>query len=397
MISSKELKLPKVALVYDRVNTPHGGAENVLLALHQLFPNAPLFTSVYDSKKAAWAQIFDVRPSWLQHLPFAQTHHRLLLPLMPLAFESLDLADYDIVISITSAEAKGVLAQPHQLHLCYLLTPTRYLYSHRDSYLDTKNQQLPLVARLPGTGWIAKQILRYIKWWDQAAAYRPDFLLPISNLVAERAREYYHRPHSTLTPLYPPVEPTPLAEQPPTLPTSFKQYYVVVSRLVSYKRIDLAITACQQLVKPLVIIGDGPEKKHLEKMVSRLPNPELVLFLNHQTTEEVNSFLHHARALIMPGIEDFGITALEALNQHTPVIIHHQSGVAELLIDKKTGIHLQDLTVNDLMRAIRQIESGEFSREAMRTVVREHNTTAFKARFKEVVTTLWRQQYVKLS
>lgn len=388
---------PRVALVYDRVNTPHGGAEKVLLALHNLFPEAPLFTSVYDSKNALWANDFDVRPSWLQHIPFAQSHHRLLLPFMPLAFESFDLSEFDIVISITSAEAKGVLTQPHQLHLCYLLTPTRYLYSHHDSYLADKNHQLPLIARLPGTGWLAKKVLQYIHWWDQAAAYRPDFFLPISQLVANRATDYYHRPNSTLPPVYPPVEATPHANQPPSLPPAFKNYFLVVSRLVSYKRIDLAIAACQQLVKPLVIVGDGPEKKHLQNMVSRLPNPELVLFLDHQPTAEVQSLLSHARALLMPGIEDFGITALESLNQHTPVVIHHQSGVAELIIEEKMGIHLQDLTVNDLMRAIRQIESGDFSREAMKQVIKEHTTAAFKTRFKEVVTTLWREQYVKLS
>jgi glycosyltransferase involved in cell wall biosynthesis len=232
-ILPRRLENCSVALVYDRVNTPHGGAEKVLLALHALFPNAPLYTSVYNSKTASWANVFDVRPSWLSRLPFAH-HHRLLLPLMPLAFESFDLSAYDLIISITSAEAKGIITQPHQLHLSYLLTPTRYLYSHQHEYLTTDSH-----LSAPGTKWLAHQLLKYIKWWDQAAAARPDVIIPISELVAKRTRHYYNR--STVSPIYPPLETLPLTTQRPTLlPPTFDQYLLIVSRLVSYKRLDVA-------------------------------------------------------------------------------------------------------------------------------------------------------------
>ena len=148
---NNQLTKPKVALVYDRVNTPFGGAENVLLALHQIYPEAPLYTSVYDPKTAPWAKVFSVRPSFLQKIPFAKRFHRLFAVLMPLAFESFDLVEFDIVISITSAEAKGVLTKPNQLHICYLLTPTRYLWSHAKEYEQ---------HRL--TGWLRKLVFSYL-------------------------------------------------------------------------------------------------------------------------------------------------------------------------------------------------------------------------------------------
>src|SRR5258708_2622600 len=168
---------PKVALVYDRVNTHYGGAENVLLALHQIYPSAPLYTSVYNPQTATWAKVFDVRTSFLQKFPFAKKFHRLYVALMPLAFESFDLSEFDIVISISSAEAKGVLTKPNQLHVCYLLTPTRYLWSHAEEY---QKDWL--------TGPIRALIFNYLRWWDQSAALRPDIFIPISQLVAERCR-----------------------------------------------------------------------------------------------------------------------------------------------------------------------------------------------------------------
>jgi hypothetical protein len=139
----------KVALVYDRVNTPYGGAEKVLLSLHELFPAAPLYTSLYNPKKAHWANIFEVKASFLNSIPFLKNNHQLIAFLMPLAFESFDFSQYDLVISITSAEAKGVITKPQTTHLCYLLTPPRYLYSHKRFYLQkSRIFNLPIIRNI---------------------------------------------------------------------------------------------------------------------------------------------------------------------------------------------------------------------------------------------------------
>ena len=189
---------PRIALVYDRVNTPYGGAEKVLLALHQAFPQAPLFTSVFHPR-AVWAKIFKIKTSFLQKVPFANQLHRFFVPLMPLAFESLDLSMYDIIISVTSAEAKGIITRPNQLHVCYMLTPTRYLYSHRAHY-----EQTHWPFKIPLLNFFSRKLFDYLTWWDQVAAQRPDVIIPISGLVKKRIEKYYQRAVSDV--IYPPVD-----------------------------------------------------------------------------------------------------------------------------------------------------------------------------------------------
>ncbi len=227
----------KTALVYDRANTAYGGAEQVLIALKQIFPDADLFTSVYDPAAAEWTKNFSVKPSFLQSFPGAKKHHRAYLPLMPLAFEQLDLSDYKLVVSVTSAEGKGIISKPDQFHLCYLLTPPRYLYSHREQYLHSRP-----VLNLPGIRFFSNKILDYLTWWDQAAIYRPDAIIPISNLVRLRTAKYYQL--EIEDPVYPPSD---VSLQPENkMPFDLLKKHLngpdelvlTVSRLVAYKRID---------------------------------------------------------------------------------------------------------------------------------------------------------------
>jgi len=376
----------KIAIIYDRVTTRYGGAEKVLAAIHQIFPNAVLYTSVYDSKNTEWADEIKVIPTWLQNIPFAKHHHRWLLPLLPSAFESIDLSTYNIVISVTSAEAKGVITLPEQLHICYLLTPTRYLYSHQQIYLQAAHHT---IWKLDG---IVKKIFKYIEWWDIAASARPDVYLPISKLIAHRLATHYQRKATQV--IYPPVEDLPRSKK-PTKTAFFDTYYLVISRLVPYKKIDLVIHATQLLGKNLIIVGDGPEKKHLQKVIESTHKPEKIKLLDPLPKADVLSLMRNATALVMPGIEDFGITPLEALTQETPSIVHFESGVAELLRHKKTGIHLQELTVNGLIEALEQIESTSFSTAEMKKVVTKNSTKQFKKTIQQVVTTLWKEHYVK--
>lgn len=369
-------KTPKVALVYDWVTTPHGGAEKVLLALHTAFPEAPLFTAIHDREATEWAKVFEIKTSFLQNFPGAKKWYRWLSWLMPLAFEAFDFSEYDVVISVTSAEAKGILTKPHQLHLCYLLTPTRYLYSHRPEYVKEKPFFLRPFITL---------FLNYLEWWDQAAAHRPDIVIPISQVVAQRAHQFYHL--KTEAPLYPPVSlpATPATESTSELPA---QYFLIVSRLVQYKRLDLAIQACQNLELPLVVVGDGPLRNQLENLVTK---PNLIYFKGRQSDAEVASLLQKAQALLMPGKEDFGITALEAQLAGKPVIVHQASGVAELLHDGQNSIFLSELTVSAMEIALQKLQQLKYQSKALTQNAQKYATTTFVQKFRDTILAAWRK------
>ncbi len=365
---------PKVALVYDRVNTPYGGAEHVLVALHQLYPEAPLFTSVYDSNRAKWAAPFTVISSFLQRVPLFRRFHRPLVFLMPLAFETLRLQAFDIVISISSAEAKGVLTSPDQLHICYLLTPTRYLWSHQSEY----EQDLL-------TGWIRKPVFKYLKWWDQVAAFRPDVIVPISKLVQERTEQFYHR--QTLPVIYPPVSLPEKSQKTPELNLE-SPYFLIVSRLVSYKRIDIAIKACLRLHKRLVIIGEGPDKGRLQEM--SLNQTDVITFLSAVQPDQITAYYQHCQAFLAPAEEDFGIATIEALQAGKPAIVYFKSGAAELIKNKKTGIYLMEQTVDSLELAISELADIEWNEKEIQMSVAGQSAVQFQSQFKNMVTQQWR-------
>lgn len=373
------MKSPSIALVYDRVNTPFGGAELVLEALHELYPEAPLFTSLYSESQAPWAKSFKVKPSWLQRLPRWLQKHRWLAPVMPLAFESHNFDDYDIVISVTSAEAKGVLTKPHQLHLCYLLTPTRYLYSHQASYRSSN-----LIFQIPGLAFLANLALSYLKWWDQTAANRPDVIIAISQLVAARCQRFYHRSVANI--IYPPVSQPNQALNLKNIQNTSQPYGIVISRLVDYKRIDLAIKACIAMQHPLTIVGDGPERKRLEKIA----NGNLLIAFHNQVSESDKiKLLAGARWLLMPGIEDFGITALEAQTLGIPVILQHQSGAAELLHDGIDSVFLTSETVENVQSAIQKISNLKHNSKLMAHNMKKYDKTIFQRQFAQQLTQTW--------
>lgn len=376
----------KIALVYDRVNTPYGGAENVLLALHQIFPDAPLYTSVYDPKRASWAKVFAVHTSFLQKIPWAKKLHRIFVPLMPLAFESLDLSAFDIVISVTSAEAKGVLTKPHQLHLCYLLTPTRYLWSHALEY-----QQHWL------TGWFRKYVFDYLRWWDQAAALRPDVLIPISQLVAKRCAEYYLREAEKV--IYPTVGSVPkvastpqISQLAPEIRPYANRYNLIVARLVPYKKIDLAIEASQKAQKHVVIIGQGPDLQRLKSMVKKRNATAKVFFLQAVHPEQLLAYYHYCTAFLAPAEEDFGITVIEAQQAGKPVVVFAQSGGAEVIQEGKSGVHFFAQTVDDLSEAIHIAESLKWDNELIRKDAAQFTSQSFQQEFAEAVEYHWREK-----
>jgi hypothetical protein len=308
---------------------------------------------------------------------------------MPLAFESFNLREFDVIISITSAEAKGVRTLPHQLHVCYLLTPTRYLWSHQDEYQQSE-----------WTGWLRAGIFGYLKWWDQAAAARPDVYIPISKLVQERAHRFYRR--QTLPVIYPPLstEFYDLAgeDHSADLPTDFdttQPYYLIVARLVPYKKIDLAIQACAHLTKRLVIIGEGPDLQRLQELATeaKLANPNAQIeFVQAVQPRQIVAYYQRCRGFLAPGEEDFGITVLEAQAAGKPVIVAHTSGAAETVLPNQTGILLPSSSLEAVETAIQQLEAQAWNPQQIRDHVQQYLTPEFVRQFKVQLEKCWTEK-----
>ncbi len=360
----KEFNQIKTALVYDKVNT-WGGAERVLLALQQIFPQAPLYTSVYHPQSAPWAKVFHhIIPSFLQNFPLASTHDQLYVPLMPLAFESFNFDRYDLVVSVTSKEAKGVFTRPHTLHLNYCLTPTRYLWSDPgyDSYQHFNLLNKPVQ-------FIKGPFLQYLRNWDFIAAQRPDRIATISQTSRQRIRKYYRR-DAVIIP--PPIDTNFFKPSSDSSPyqgeerwyhlkkninsqqfsnETIKQYFLIVSRLTPYKKIDLAIKVFNQLKLPLIIAGTGPQLKSLKSIAK-----SNVTLIGHCQESQLLTLYQHCQALIMPQEEDFGLVSLEAQACGKPVIAYQKGGASETIIPNRTGILFKQQTSASLITAIRKFQ-----------------------------------------
>jgi glycosyltransferase involved in cell wall biosynthesis len=334
----RHVKYMKVALVYDRVNK-WGGAERVLLALHKIFPDAPLYTSVYDKKSAPWADTFDIRTSFLQKFSFVRKKHEALAPLMPLAFEQFDFKNYDLVISLTSEAAKGIITKPSTMHVCYNLTPTRYLWSGHDEYFA--NKLLRTVSR---------PAVKYLRKWDRLAALRPDVFIAISKEVKKRIAKYYGQDAHVL---HPPVDLKPSDES--IFNTKKGNYYLIVSRMVPYKKLELAIKVCSRLNIPLKVVGKGSEEKRLRKMAGRS-----VSFHGSLTDQELVKYYTHSKGLLFPGHEDFGLTVVEAQMHGKPVLAYGKGGATETIIDGKTGLLFYPQTDEAFTKALLQFEKMTF-------------------------------------
>lgn len=349
----------KVALVYDRVNK-WGGAERVLLALHELFPDAPLYTSVYDRKNAPWAERFNVRTSFLQNFPFTTKSHEYFASLMPLAFESFNFDMYDLVISVTSEAAKGIITKPGTTHICYCLTPTRYLWSGYEEYF--KNDILR---------FFSKPIVSYLKSWDMVAGQRPDYYISISKEVKNRIKKYYNRDSAIV---YPPVS----IQNSKIINANVKysNYFLIVSRLVAYKHIEIAIDACNKLNLPLVIVGSGNEEKRLKNM-----SGNTIFFVGNLTDLELVGYYKECNALIFPGHEDLGLTAIEAQSFGKPVIAYKGGGVEETVLDGKSGEFFYPLSSKALQKILSNFNSKKFDPLECKKQADKFNMNNFKKNF----------------
>lgn len=353
----------RVALVHDFL-VQMGGAEKVLEALHDLYPEAPIYTSVYDPGAMPEAyRAWDIRTSSLQRWPARGRLHRLMLPFYPSAFESFDLSGYDLVISSSSAFAKGVVTLPHTRHICYMHTPMRYVWM-TDHYLE--RERISLLKKPLGP------VLHYLRLWDQISAQRVDTFVANSTAVQQRIAKFYRR-ESIVVP--PPVDTARF--RPSTVPGD---YYIAVSRFVPYKRMDLAVQAMTKLRRPLKVVGTGRQEKALRRMAG--PTVE---FLGWVPNDRLPELVSGARAFLMPGEEDFGIAPVEANACGRPVIAYAKGGALDTQIDGVTGILFSPQSVEALCDAVLRFEQMTFNHAKIAEHASRFSREAFLERMSGVI------------
>ena len=324
-----------VALVHDWL-VSSGGGERVLRDLHRMFPNAPIYTLVYNQTKAPkWLEECDVRPTYIQKWPGGKTHHKYLLSFMPKAWEALDMSEYDLVISTCSSCCKGVITRPDAEHICYSFSPTRYVWDLYHEYMAGAGA----VKRFFMPGMIHK-----VRLWDFQAAQRVDHFVADSNFVGSRIKKFYRRDFTTIYPGAH-INEYPIVDEP-------EDFYLVVSRFVHYKRVDIAVEACNMLGKKLVVIGSGGEEEQKLRAMAGLT----IEFKGRVSDEEMEHYYSRAKGFLFPGIEDYGLTPIEAMSAGVPVLAYGKGGALETVADGKTGLYFHDQSAKGLAECIERFE-----------------------------------------
>lgn len=337
---------PKVAIVYDWL-TNMGGAERVVLAMHDAFPDAPIYTSVFDPDGCSQFKGLDVRTTWLQKLPrFLRKRHQLFPLFRHRAFRALDLTEYDVVISISSAEAKAVRVRPGARHICYCLTPTRYYWSHYEEY----KREPGFGALNPLVRLLLPAFVGTMRKYDLQAADGVTEFVAISSAIANRIKTYYGRESSII---YPPVG----MQRFRHLDISSKREgFIALGRQVPYKRIDLAVKVCTDLSLPLTVYGNGPEHEKLVAMAG-----PTVKFVVGAPDEEIAVALTKAQGFFFPQEEDFGIVQVEAMAAGCPVIALAKGGGIDVVTEGKTGVFFTEQTSASLAEAVKRLQKMRFA------------------------------------
>ncbi len=357
----------KLAIVHDGLATPggRGGAEAVLAHLHDMFPDAPIYTTVYHPDRMPEEfRAFDIRPSFIQRLPFGASKFRAYLPLMPTAVEQFDLSEFDVVLSCSHSVVKGVITSPQTRHICYCYSPLRYAWDMYHEYMETSwNSRF---ARL-----LVPPLLTYMRMWDTLSSDRVDTFIAISRFVAQRIEKYYRRDALVV---YPPVDMANFS-----ISDRLESYFLIVSRLEPYKRIDVAVEAFNRLGLPLLIIGDGAERQRLAQAAK--PN---ITFAGRQSDQVVREALSKCQALIFSGEEDFGITPVEAQASGRPVIAYRGGGALET-VSEQTGRFFFPKTADALAATVKQFDAGQFDSAAIRRHAAQFDLAVFQHRMKEII------------
>ena len=361
----------KIALAHDYLNQL-GGAERVLFAMHEIYPEAPVYTLIHDRKRSRGVfEKLNIKTSFLQKMPGGLRHMRWYLPWMPAAFESLDLTGYDVVLSDASAFAKGAIVGSSSLHICYCHTPTRYLWSDTHQYISELKQSQIVKKILP-------LVLNKLRTWDYQAAQRVDVFIANSCNVQKRIKKYYGRESNVI---YPPidVENFKIADE-------LGNYFLIGGRLVSYKRFDLAIRAFNKLGIPLKVFGVGPEEEKLKKMAK-----DNIEFLGQVSDSKKAELYSMALGFINPHEEDFGITAVESMASGRPVIAYKKGGSTETVVEGKTGIFFDEQEWEALADAVIRFDYKKFNPVKIQEHALGFSKDRFKREMREFVEKEWEE------
>ena len=364
---------PKIAIVADWL-TNMGGAEKVVLALHEAFPDAPIYTSTYSPEKMPEFAGLDIRTTSLQHLPRPLRRLHKFFPMLRVrAFRDLDLSEFDIIISSSSAEAKQVRkTRPDQIHICYCHTPIRYYWSHYKEY-----KRDPGFGKLNGLVRLAMPFfVPPLKKADYQAAQNVDVFIANSVEVQRRIKKYYDKPSTVI---HPPVD---VDRFEPA--RNRDDYYVALGRQVHYKRIDLAVSAATELKLPLKVYGDGSEHKRLVAMAG----PTVEFFTDRfgdASDQAVTDALNHARGFIFPAEEDFGIVQVEALAAGAPVIALGRGGAKDIVEDGVSGVLFRDQTTESVVNAVRYAQARTFLPATLRRKAKRFDESLFITKIRKVV------------
>lgn len=360
----------KIALVHDFL-TQDGGAEKVLRAFQEIWPQAPTFVLFYDREKTSPEFLnTDIRTSFLQKIPGGVSRYQWYLPLMPVATEQHNLADYDLVLSSSSLFAKGVITDPKTLHICYCHTPTRFLWSDKHQYIEDLNYNRAVKSVIP-------MFLKGLRQWDMVAASRVDQFIANSQTVKDRIKKYYRRPSDVI---YPPVKTSNFYTAKP------ENYYLAGGRLVGYKRFEIIVQAFNRLGIPLKIFGVGPMMEKLKTMAK-----SNIEFLGAVSPEQKSELYSKCLAFINPQIEDFGITAIEAMASGRPVIAYAGGGALETVVPGKTGEFMDEQSWEELGNRVIRFEPEKYDPEIIRQHAVQFDEQRFKAQVKDYVDLKWRE------
>jgi len=358
----------KVALVHDHLNQ-YGGAERVLGVLAEIFPRAPIFTLVYD--KIGTRGVFEnkeIYTSFLQHIPFTKKRHRIFPMLMPIAIEQFDFSYFDLVISNSGSFGKGIITKPSTKHISYCMTPTRFLWGGSHEYVDGFNYPWPVKKLIPF-------LTGYLRIWDLDASKRVDEFMAISETSQNRIKKYYKRNSIVV---HPPVDVSKFY-----ISDEIEDYFLMVGRMVPYKKFELAINTFNKLGLPLKIIGDGPEKKRLQRLAK-----DNIDFLGLLPDSKVAKYYSKAKALIFPQEEDFGIVPLEAMASGRPVIAFRKGGALETVINEKTGLFFDNQDADSLAKVISNFNVNRFDPKEIRAHAKKFDIRQFKEKFVNVINSL---------
>lgn len=357
----------KIAFVHDYL-VQYGGAERVLECLGEIYPYAPIYTILHNKK--AMHGVFEdkkIHTSYLQKFPFAQSWHRIFPLLMPPAIEQFDFSSFDVVVSDSSSYAKGIITGPETLHICYMHTPMRYAWDDCQKY--TRDFYFPRIIKK-----LIPFAMNYIRIWDRVSAERVDVFVANSNFVARRIKKYYRKDSVVI---HPPVDTKSFS----VVEKAEKQnYFLMVGRLIAYKRHSIAIKAFNDLKLPLKIIGRGPELERLKKIAG--PTIE---FLNRVEDEELKKYYAGCQAVIFPQEEDFGIVAIEALSSGKPLIAFRGGDIPEHMEENTMGVFFDQQTKEAVIEAVGKFQKLSFDAAYIRSKVLKFDREIFKQKMKEFI------------